>query len=445
MNSQSKSVTSQIKLEAKELYLAAQLAIQPTDCINQLEPSLKAPSLQQCNEIIAHAYGFNTYNGVTTLNGTFSTKKRNQSLRLTLLKNNLSNESSGLYTITGMALGDLIEDKKLDSIIENINQNLLLICAFPSLLKFNIPKRFASKEYIFDWETIDKSRSHSESVFRSVSMESAFHLALSLIIENLDKIQVFNQDDTSVVMVVPVSIFYKHEVTDIYQVTDIRIDLEDLLDSTDIIKILSVEFDFLDHKNSKLNIRIPLSYSEQIKMIFKLLKAQDSAISKLDSVLDVYVNHYNTAFSTIFDFACMSKSPDKRLTGIDTVKYQLNKYLFSVVLFNVLKIKNTEIYATSTEVLDCCNLKHLDNKFMPESAYINDAITIFDEKYARVVLPFINEYVKQQAALIKEIKPYIENISATGSDAIPVDLQRKLIDTNSKITDSLSRTMLVLM
>lgn len=431
MNSITTEFADHIKKESQKLLLAFKLIIPPTDCLSQLEPSFKTPTLQQCNEILAHAHGFNTFNGLKVSSdnrSSFQTALFNQSLKSFLLRENVK-ASTGLVSMI-----ELVQKPEvLSSFIEEINLVYNLLNGFPSLLNFKLPERFYAKEFIFDW-------SLPNSPYKlNTEKEAALNLFLSLLIENIDSLDFFTFEN-SVVYSVPLAYLYQHKIHGLNKVKDLVIDLEDLFNATGIVKIASGLLDFNDFRMSQVDVVMSSQLSDMLLMISRLIKNQNIALSKLNSVLDVYLNHYGTAFRSRFDVAMLDESPNKKLKGIDVVRYQLNKRLYFMALMNQLNLKSEAIYATNDKVNGRLHINDVDQKLMLHSIYINDAITQFDDKYAQVILPFINEYIKAQGSILDTLKPHITAISEhEGSNTLPEYVKQQLHFVYDGIIDSVSK------
>lgn len=418
MNAPSSTFSDLVKEEAQNLHLALTFALHPTDSLNQFEPSFKVPTSQQCNEIIAQAYGFNTFNGTLqnqkSDENQFKSERLNESLRLFLLREN-TKESTGLFNLVDVTR----TTDFLDSIVIYVKQLYTLINGYPSLHNFKLPKYFHANEYKFDWHMTDKSP------FINKGMEAAFNLFLSLLIENLDSVETFESNNSSTV-IAPINIFYKHQISNIYGVKDIVIDLEDLLNSSGILSVSSGLLDFIEHNKSNIEIEMSTNLLKNIQMIARWNKNKEAALSKLDSVLDIYVRHYGVAFQSIFKFACLEQSPQKRLTGNDLLKYQLNKRFYFSILLEHIKLPQNEVHACTHEIDGMTSISAVDQKLIFESVYFNDAITIFDDRYAKQILPFVDKYIQQQKELISAIKPYLKDLAGNGPSCLPTELQLML-------------------
>lgn len=400
MSASSLQFANLIKKEALKLQFTLTLVLPPTDSINQLEPSLKSPSLQQCHEIIAQAYGFNTFNGVLTSNSPkseFNSAHFKEALRYFILSEN-AKASSGLNSLI-----DLTKDSNLiDSLVSAVEQVQYLMLGFPRIINFKLPRIFHSLEYKFDWHFA------ALNPFLDEGTEAFFNLFLSLIIENLDTIEVYERNK-STVLVAPISLFYKHKITDFNRVKDLVIDLEDLINQSGILKVSSGLSDFVDHHHSKIEIELSTLLARNLQMIAKLNKNKKLAISKLDSVLDIYVRHYGTAFNSLFSFACLKQSPHKRMTGADPLKYQLNKHFYYKLLLEHLKLPDQELHACTTNFQGRTSISAIDQKLILDSVYLTDAITRFDDLYVRHILPIIDKYIQQQQELILVAKSLSKN------------------------------------
>lgn len=414
-----------VKQEALRLQLAFKLALHPTDSLNQLETNLQAPTLQQCNEIIAHAYGFNTYNGSKQHQSgdretLFKTELLNESIRVFLLRENIK-DSSGLFNLIDLISNPVL----LDSIVNDVNQIYFLIDGFPSLLKFKQPKHFHANEFKFDWHL------KIESPFINKFSEASFNLFLSLLIENLDSVEIYEEAD-STILVAPISIFFKHKISDIYKVKDIVIDLEDLLNSSGILRVESGALDFIEHHHSKIQINMSTALAKNLQMIARFNKNKESAIYKLDRVLDVYVRHFGTAFQHYFEHACFEHSPRSKLSELDKIKYQIKKRLYFSTLLSELKL-HQEVHACTTSLVGLSSISDLDKKLVFESVYFNDAITLFDDRYGQKILPLINKYIKYQKELISAVKPHLNEIAKNKNIPLPTDVLAKLQEIQTNI------------
>lgn len=431
MNSITPNFVDYIKNSGQKLHLAIKLIIPPTDCLNQLEPCLNAPTLQQCYEIMAHAHGFNTFNGLRAFKGestSFQTALFNKSLRSFLLQANLK-ASTGLVSMI-----DLVQKPKiLSDLIEDVNLVYSLLNGFPSLLDFKFPTRFYAKEFIFDWSLPDSQYN------LNTQNEAALNLVLSLLIENIDSLDFFTVDN-SVVYSVPLAYLYQHKIHDLNKVKDLVIDLEDLFNATGILKIMSGLLDFEDHRMSQVDIVMSRQLSDMLLMISDLIKNQDIALSKLNSVLDVYLNHYATAFRSLFNVAMLEESPNNKLKGVDLVRYQLNKRVYFMALMNQLNLKSEAIYATTDKVNGHLHISDIDQKLILESVYINDAITQFDDKYAHTILPFIDEYVQAFGLIFDTLKPHFTAIEQNaGIITLPESVKQQLHFFHDEIVDAVNQ------
>jgi hypothetical protein len=414
-----------LKQNASTLHKAFKLALHPTDSLNQLETNIKVPSLQQCNEILSHAYGFNTYNGSINPRSdhkefTFNSKLLNESIRLFLLRE-ATKDSSGLFNLI-----DLISNTdRLASIINDVDQVYNFIEAFPTILNLNQPKFFHANEFKFDWHLMVKSP------FINKFSEITFDLFLSLLIENLDSVEIYEEAD-STILVAPISVFFKHKVSDIYKVKDIVIDLEDLLNSSGILRVESGALDFIEHHHSKIQINMSTALAKNLQMIARFNKNKESAIYKLDRVLDVYVRHFGTAFQHYFEHACLEHSPRSKLSELDKIKYQIKKRLYFSTLLSELKL-HQEVHACTTSIVGLSSISDLDKKLVFESVYFNDAITLFDDRYGQKILPILNEYIKYKKELISLLKPHINDIAKNHDIPLPTEILVKLNEINSNL------------
>lgn len=430
MNSITPNFVDYIKNEGQKLHLAIKLIIPPTDCLNQLEPCLKVQTLQQCYEIMAHAHGFNTFNGLKAFSGestSFQTALLNQSLKSFVLQANLK-ASSGLVSMI-----DLVQKPKiLSDLIEDINLVYSLLNGFPSLLNFKLPARFYAKEFIFDWSLPNSPYN------LNTQNEAALNLFLSLLIENIDSLDFFTVDN-SVVYSVPLAYLYQHKIYDINKVKDLVIDLQDLFGATGILKIMSGRLDFEDHRMSQVDIVMSMQLSDMLLMISSLIKNQEIALSKLNSVLDVYLNHYATAFRSLFNMGMLEESPNKKLKGVDLVRYQLNKRLYFMILMNQLNLKSEAIYATTNKVNGHLHISDINQKLILDSVYINDAITQFDDKYAHTILQFIDEYVQALGLILDSLKPHFTAFEQNGGiSTLPESVKQQLHFIQDEIIDAVN-------
>lgn len=111
-----------------------------------------------------------------------------------------------------------------------------------------------------------------------------------------------------------------------------------------------------------------------------------------------------------------------------------------MALMNQLNLKSEAIYATNDKVNGRIHINDVNQKLMLHSVYINDAITQFDDKYAEVILPFINEYIKAQGLILDTLKPHITAISEhEGSNTLPEYVKQQLHFVYDGIIDAVSK------
>lgn len=410
MNINIHPLDSRVKKEAKRLHATLKLVLPHTDCLNQLEPSFKSPTLKQCYEIIAHGYGFNTYNGLCSLSNDdktaislndFNTKRMENSLAKFLIRENV-NHSSGIVEIINI----IDNPDVLGEIITDVGNVLPYLRAYPTVDKIKIPNRFYSLEFIFEWT------GNESKYFINKLHEVTFNVIFSTIIENYEQLEFIEFENTTM-FGVPISFFYPHKINDIHKVRDVVIDLEDLLNSSNIIKASSGHLDFDKHQDSMVNITMSRELAQQLKLISNVIKIQNLANQKIDALLDMYIKHYNSAFQTFFRVACITSSPFKRLLGNDIVKYQIVKRMYFKILLNSLGLPDRSIYACKTVEKDSCKIEDVVQQFKNDSLSITNAVIELDKQYAKVILPFIEKYIELQTELLHLVKPLF-SISFTG-------------------------------
>lgn len=389
MNTSTSDFKELIKKEAEQLFLAFKIAIQSSDSIIAFEPSLTSPSLQQCHEIISQAYGFNSYNGLLNAHSyndaSFNTKKLNDSMVSFFLQANI-NESSGVCEMIELMLNTDV----LELLIEDVDSISLLLRGFPSLACFKFPKRFYIDEFIIDGK--DSSETHIAIWMLSLLVE---------FIESLDHMTRRNSE----VYAVPLNLIYKHKVSDLNKVRDIVIDLEDLLNQSGLVSVSMGEFDLIDHNLSKVNFSVSRELSKHLNIISKLIRNEGIATTRLNSFLD-QLNHPESAvFNSQLHTAYLAQRPLKRLSGSNIVKYKLNSFFFFRVYLNHINDVTGQIHS------------YVDpNSFMPdfvfEDNFIEEAISQFNKKYDKCVLPFIDEYMKHQVYVIHKLKPLLNSLTS---------------------------------
>lgn len=378
-----------VKKEAEQLFLAFKIAIKRSDSITSFEPSLTSPSLQQCHEIISQAYGFNSYNGLLNSpsynDASFNTKKLNDSMVSFVLQANI-NESSGVCEMIEL----MLNIDALDIIIADVNSINLLLRGSPSLACFKLPKRFYGAEFIFDDNNSSKA-----------------HIAiwmLSLLVDYFDSLDHMTRRNSEV-YAIPLNIIYKHKVSDLNKVRDIVIDLEELLNQSGLVNVSMGEFDLIDHHLSKVNFSVSRELSKHLNIISKLIRNEGIATTRLNSFLD-QLNHPESAvFNSQLHTAYLAQRPLKRLSGSNIVKYKLNSFFFFRVYLNHINDVTGQIHS------------YVDpNSFMPdfvfEDNFIEEAISQFNKKYDKCVLPFIAEYMKHQVYVIHKLKPLLNSLTS---------------------------------
>ncbi|EOZ8645581.1 hypothetical protein ACQWTT_001332 [Acinetobacter baumannii] len=406
MNTNFHQFDSEVKETAKRLHKVLKLVIPHTDSLNQLEPCFKSPSLKQCYEIIANAYGAKTYNGLCSLPkqekdeikySNYDSAKMELALKKYLIRENID-ESSGIVEII-----DLVQNQdKLNKIIGDVSNVFPSIASYPTLFKLNVPKRFYSKEFVFDWTN------SNSSYFQIKLQDITFNVILTTIIENISDLSFITYDDSDSIMFgLPISTFYPHKINDFYNVRDIVIDLEDLLNSSGILKASNGHLELMDLRESHVNITMSKSLAARLRMISNFIKNQNLAIEALDTLLDVYLNQFNKAFQTIFNDVCITTSTTKRLIGSNALKYQIVKRMYYKILMNINGLNDRSIFACDTSSSSICKIEDIDRLIKENSSSITAAITELDNQYAKVILPFIDEYMHLHKELLQLVKPKI--------------------------------------
>lgn len=387
MNTSTSDFKELIKKEAEQLFLAFKIAIQSSDSIIAFEPSLTSPSLQQCHEIISQAYGFNSYNGLLNAHSyndaSFNTKKLNDSMVSFFLQSNI-NESSGVCQMIEL----MNNTDVLELLIEDVSSISLLLRGFPSLACFKFPKRFYIDEFIIDGK--DSSETHI-----AIWM-------LSLLVEFIESLEHLTRRNSEV-YAVPLNLIYKHKISDLNKVRDIVIDLEDLLNRSGLVSVSLGEFNFVDHHLSKVNFSVSSELSGHLRIISKLIRNECVATTRLDSILDQLSRPESNSFNDKLDTAYLLKSPLKRISGSDILRYKLNRFFFFRIYLNHLEDVKGGLHSYVNP-----------NTFKPDfdfkDSYIEEAVRQFNEKYEKSVLPFIAEYMQHQVYVLNKLKPLLNSI-----------------------------------
>lgn len=400
-----------VKKEAEHLHLAFKIAIKSSNSIISTEPCLTYPSLQQCLEISSQAYGFNSYNALLNTasyhNTSFDTKKLNDSMVRFFLQSNI-NESSGICQMI-----DLMNNTDvLEHLIEDVNSISLLLRGFPSLACFKFPKRFYVDEFIIDGT--DSTETHTAIWMLSLLVD---------FIESLDH----HTRGNSEVYAVPLNLIYKHKVSDLNKVRDIVIDLEDLLNRSGLLSVSMGEFDFTDHNLSKVNFSVSSELSGHLRIISKLLKNEEAATTRLNSFLDQLSRSESNRHNVKLNTAYLLKSPLKRISESDLVKYKLNSFFFFRVYLNHLEDVTGGLHSY-------VNPHTFKSDFDFKESYIEEATRQFIEKYEESVLPFIAEYMQYQLYVLNKLKPLLNSIpSSKFAPLLSDELEEELSVINKKI------------
>lgn len=410
MNTSTSDFKNLIKKEAEQLFIAFKIAMRSSDSILTSEPCFSTPSLQQCYEIISQAYGFNSYNGLLNApsnhDSSFDTKKLNDSLLRFFLQVNI-NEASGVCNMIEL----MVDIDVLANLIEDVNSISFLISGFPSLMSFKLPKRFYIDEFLIDGK--DDSQEHT-----AIWM-------LSLLVEMIDSLDHHTRRN-SVVYAVPLNCIYQHKFSDINKVRDIVIDLEDLLNRSGLLSVSMGEFDLTEYNLSKVHFSVSLELSDHLRTISNLIRNERVATSRLKSVLDQFGHQDSNSFNNT---AYMLKSPLKRISGSDIVKYKLNSFFFFSVYIN-------HVCEMLGIFISYVNPYSFPRIFVCEDSYIEEALAQFTEKYQISVLPFIDEYMQHQEYVLNRLKPLLSDFpSGKLGPSISNVLKEELSSLKYKIND----------
>lgn len=425
MSSENRAV-SELKQQANSLKLAITLASKHSYNFDSYEPAMHLPSLQQCIESISHAYGFKSFNGflqTQSLDNVFSSKLLVQSIQSQLKEvNNL--DVIGVNFATGWIAVDLDEQ---------VAQKASILMQYLESLPFTqdlIPPKMIYTDMI------DISRHVSKPRGNETHLRFAEYV-LSHIVDGIGDGTVLKSEMAeNTLYFLPLSKIYKHKITgDLNQARSI---IKYIVDDINLSGVLSAHeggLEFIDHHNSVINIVVESKLAKELEQFSKINAVMDELLSKFHTLLEIYPK-------PVIDFKKVSK-----LKGYDHVKYSTYKYFMVKILLDLINEDHDEERSPDLEEYLKALSSNYDGKsniklavfrkwfesnareeakayktlasISPHSHLVNEAITKFDDCFARFIYPFFSK----ERASMAEFKAIAKMSGNVKKESIPLLVQ----------------------
>ena len=399
-------VVSELKEQANTLKFAISLASNYGYNFSSNEPIQHQPSLQQCLESISHAYGFKSYNGflqTQTLDHVFNSNKLIQSV-ISQLREVNNFEAMGVRSASWWLA--LNKDEK---IAQKASELFNYLESLPFKNDLKLPQMIYTD--VLNISAYEHARRGTDSHLRFAEY------VLSHIVEGLaeNRIEKHETEGTTLYFL-PLSRLYKHKIVgDLNQARSI---IKYIVDDINLSGILSAHeggLEFVDHHNSVINIVVKSDLAKELEKFSKVNAVMDELLGMFHSLLEIYPR-------PVIDFKKVNK-----LKGYDNVKYATYKYYLIKILLGLVyddthddlltgveqKIKQ-QYSRHSKSKLVIRNMETISHSILgheglyieriasinPHSHLIREAITKFDDCFARYIYPLF----AQERELMVELK-----------------------------------------
>ena len=394
---------SELKEQANTLKFAISLASNYGYNFSSNEPLQHQPSLQQCLESISHAYGFKSYNGflqTQTLDQVFNSNKLIQSV-ISQLREVNNFEAMGVRSASWWLA--LNKDEK---IAQKASELFNYLESLPFKNDLKLPQMIYTD--VLNISAYEHARRGTDSHLRFAEY------VLSHIVEGLAEGRIEKHEtEGSTLYFLPLSRLYKHKIVgDLNQARSI---IKYIVDDINLSGILSAHeggLEFVDHQNSVINIVVKSDLAKELEKFSKVNAVMDELFH---SLLEIYPR-------PVIDFKKVNK-----LKGYDNVKYTTYKYYLIKILLGLVyddthddlltgveqKIKQ-QYSRHSKSKLVIRNMETISHSILgheglyieriasinPHSHLIREAITKFDDCFARYIYPLF----AQERELMVELK-----------------------------------------
>lgn len=405
MSSENRAV-SELKEQANTLKFAISLASNYGYNFSSNEPLQHQPSLQQCLESISHAYGFKSYNGflqTQTLDHVFNSNKLIQSV-ISQLREVNNFEAMGVRSASWWLA--LNKDEK---IAQKASELFNYLESLPFKNDLKLPQMIYTD--VLNISAYEHARRGTDSHLRFAEY------VLSHIVEGLAEGRIEKHEtEGSTLYFLPLSRLYKHKIVgDLNQARSI---IKYIVDDINLSGILSAHeggLEFVDHHNSVINIVVKSDLAKELEKFSKVNAVMDELLGMFHSLLEIYPR-------PVIDFKKVNK-----LKGYDNVKYATYKYYLIKILLGLVyddthddlltgveqKIKQ-QYSRHSKSKLVIRNMETISHSILgheglyieriasinPHSHLIREAITKFDDCFARYIYPLF----AQERELMVELK-----------------------------------------
>ncbi len=399
-------VVSELKEQANTLKFAISLASNYGYNFSSNEPIQHQPSLQQCLESISHAYGFKSYNGflqTQTLDHVFNSNKLIQSV-ISQLREVNNFEAMGVRSASWWLA--LNKDEK---IAQKASELFNYLESLPFKNDLKLPQMIYTD--VLNISAYEHARRGTDSHLRFAEY------VLSHIVEGLAENRIEKHEtEGATLYFLPLSRLYKHKIVgDLNQARSI---IKYIVDDINLSGILSAHeggLEFVDHHNSVINIVVNSDLAKELEKFSKVNAVMDELLGMFHSLLEIYPR-------PVIDFKKVNK-----LKGYDNVKYATYKYYLIKILLGLVyddthddlltgveqKIKQ-QYSRHSKSKLVIRNMETISHSILgheglyieriasinPHSHLIREAITKFDDCFARYIYPLF----AQERELMVELK-----------------------------------------
>lgn len=405
MSSENRAVF-ELKEQANTLKFAISLASNYGYNFSSNEPLQHQPSLQQCLESISHAYGFKSYNGflqAQTLDHVFNSNKLIQSVVSQLREVN-NFEAMGVRSASWWLA--LNKDEK---IAQKASELFNYLESLPFKNDLKLPQMIYTD--VLNISGYEHARRGTDSHLRFAEY------VLSHIVEGLAEGRIEKHEtEGGTLYFLPLSRLYKHKIVgDLNQARSI---IKYIVDDINLSGILSAHeggLEFVDHHNSVINIVVKSDLAKELEKFSKVNAVMDELLGMFHSLLEIYPK-------PVIDFKKVNK-----LKGYDNVKYTTYKYYLIKILLGLVyddthddlltgveqKIKQQYSHHSKSKLV-IRNMETISHSILgheglyieriasinPHSHLIREAITKFDDCFARYIYPLF----AQERELMVELK-----------------------------------------
>lgn len=415
MSSESHAVST-VKQQANTLKFAFSLATIHSNNILSNEPLIHQPSLQQCIESISHAYGFKSFNGLLqaqTLGDGLNSNLLIQSV-LTQLREVNSLDAVGFEFASSWLKVNLDEH-----IARKAYELFVYLETLPFVNGLKQPKLIYTD--VLNISKYESNRRGTESHLRFAEY------VLSHVVEGLcDGSIPKHETEDSIMFFLPLSRLYKHKIDgDLNQARSLIKYIVDDINLSGILLAHEGELKFIDHHHSVINIVVDSNLGHKLVKISKAKAVMDELLDKFHAVLKIYPK-------PVIDF-----KKESNLKGYDHFKYATYKYYLLQICIGLIAkdkepVKSNDVsalvnqlsynpngksghaFSMMKQVLETSEseeLIYLDMlaSLSPHSHLINEAITTFDDCFARYIYPL---FAKERACMaeLKEIADLDGNV-----------------------------------